>query len=189
MTGLLISLINENVIFVVVLLLMSNPIYIITLKIDEQSLLFFDLQRDKHFPATNNYLKAHLTLFHHICLSANLVSKTIEKEVAHIAPFYLQVTNLINLGKGVAYSLKSEELSEIHAGLQKIWFNELTNQDKQKLRPHITVQNKVDVDVAKSTMLELAKDFKPFEVKALGVSVWEYLGGPWRFIDEVCFKG
>ena len=60
------------------------------------------------------------------------------------------------------------------------FYNKLIPQDRQRFKPHITVQNKVSSETSKALTAELSADFQPFLVTAVGLDLWEYIGGPWR---------
>ena len=99
----------------------------------------------------------------------------------------LQVTEVVSIGAGVAFKLESDELKKLHKKLQQQWQQWLTPQDKQTLWPHITIQNKVDRQTAVQLQQELNSNFKPFEIQGLGLTLWEYLGGPWGLIQSLDF--
>lgn len=46
--------------------------------------------------------------------------------------------------------------------------------------PHVTVQNKVAPQAARALLAELQAGFSPFTMRAEGLNLWRYLGGPWR---------
>ena len=76
----------------------------------------------------------------------------------------------------------------MHKRFQQQWQQVLTPQDRQKLWPHITVQNKVMAPEAKALLAELKMSFKPFSATATGLQLWEYLNGPWRLVEVFWFK-
>ncbi|MVN75034.1 2'-5' RNA ligase family protein [Hymenobacter sp. HMF4947] len=164
---------------------------IVTLTLDETSQAFFDEQRRLHFPSKINYLSAHLTLFH------ALPGAEYEAIAAHLAevagaqpePLPLAVTGLKFMGRGVMYTLANPTLPALHKGLQQHWQAWLSPQDQQGLRPHITVQNKVDPAVARRLLDELTASFRPFEVQGTGLALWAYRGGPWELRQKWAFGG
>jgi hypothetical protein len=93
----------------------------------------------------------------------------------------------VPLGRGAAYRLVSTELSALHRGLQKQWWGALTAQDRQGFRAHVTVQNKVQPEVARSTLAALRARFVPFPVEARGLLLWRYDGGPWTALRRFPF--
>ncbi|MEO8768767.1 MAG: hypothetical protein ABI402_01725 [Ferruginibacter sp.] len=53
---------------------MDAPL-IVTLKLDDETQLFFDRLRKEHFPKHINYLDAHCTLFHKLPASETSVQQ------------------------------------------------------------------------------------------------------------------
>jgi 2'-5' RNA ligase len=163
----------------------KNPL-ILTLAIEEEAFHFFNELRKKYFPASRNFIDAHLTLFHALTNNEATISTIIES-VKGVNAFSIAFTEPISIGKGVAYKVESKELLQLHKTLQSKWLEELSPQDKQKLWPHITVQNKVQPHEAKELLLELKNNFTPFKAAAEGLQLWEYLNGPWKFIERFDF--
>jgi hypothetical protein len=170
---------------------MTNAPLILTLTLDEASQAFFDEQRRRYFPPKINYLSAHLTLFHAL---PGAEESVINQHVAEVAaarpgPLPLHVTGLKFMGRGVMYTLDNPDLPALHRGLQRQWLAWLSAQDQQGLRPHITVQNKVDPAVARILHEQLVADFQPFEVQGTGLALWVYKGGPWELQQRFAFGG
>ena len=162
---------------------------ILTLELDERSFAFFGAQRRRYFPPERNFIPAHLTLFHALP-GEHLPS--IEHDIATWAsrqqPFTLDVTGLRSLGRGVAYTLESTELTEMRRNLALQWNDWLKPQDRQNYRPHVTVQNKVDPAAARALLDELGDGFEPFQVEAVGLELWWYRGGPWEKVHAFPFQ-
>lgn len=166
----------------------SSAPLIVTLALDEPAFLFFNELRKKHFPPERNYLQAHLTLFHHLPAQAPSLIHTIEHTVAQHTILPLAVTGLRFMGNGVAYQLENKELLNMHASLQLAWKEWLTPQDRQRLQPHVTVQNKVPAVTAKALYEQLTKTFTPFTAYGTGLSVFVYRGGPWEELANYPFS-
>lgn len=164
-----------------------KPPLILTLALDKYDLDYFNSLRQKYFPANRNFIDAHFTLFHALANELT-VSSTVTKICSNQASFVMNVTALVSIGNGVAFKIESRELMQLHKTLQNKWLEFLSNQDKQKLWPHITIQNKVPANEAKYVLSELQKNFRPFSLPAKGLQLWEYLNGPWRFVDEFLFN-
>ena len=164
---------------------MSAPL-ILTVSINQDASDYFNLLRQKHFPPSRNYIGAHLTMFHALPNEDNVVN-LMETISAKQKTFPLVITDIVSIGKGVAYKIESPELMQLHKFLQNKWKPFLPPQDQQKLWPHITVQNKVLPQQAKELLLELKESFTPFEVTAKGLQLWEYLNGPWKLMKEYKF--
>ena len=162
---------------------------ILTLTLDAASQAFFDDLRRQYFPPKINYLSAHLTLFHAL---PGEEQEAIEADLLEVAagqpgPLPLQATGVKFMGRGVMYALENPTLPALHKRLQRQWKPWLSAQDKQGLRPHITVQNKVDPAVARQLHGELAADFQPFIAQGTGLALWAYKGGPWELRRQFAF--
>lgn len=170
---------------------MTTDPLILTLTLDADSQAFFDAQRRRYFPAKINYLSAHLTLFHALpgAEYATIVADLEEVAASQPAFLPLQATGVKFMGRGVMYTLDNPDLPALHRRLQRQWAAWLTPQDGQGLRPHITVQNKVDPAVARALHEELAAGFQPFAAQGTGLALWAYKGGPWELRQQFAFGG
>ncbi len=168
---------------------MTNlPPLILTLRLDETSFAFFNTLRKKHFPPDLNFIDAHLTLFHHLPNKTEVHAQL--RDITTRQPaMTLEVTGLMKLGRGVAFRIGSPELTGLQTHLKSQFREWLTPQDGQAFRPHITVQNKVSPATANALYDELTTSFAPFAVQGTGLSLWEYLGGPWRKVVDFGFDG
>jgi len=154
---------------------------ILTLQMDASSQEHFDRLRELHFPPERNYLGAHLTLFHQLPGEREAEISTELREICREhEPLALAVTGLRFLGRGVAYELSSPQLSALRRELARSWEPWLGAQDRQGFKPHITVQNKVSPEQARTLHQALQATFSPFEIDGPGLSLWRYLGGPWE---------
>ena len=166
----------------------SKPL-ILTIKLDDAAQLSFNELRKLYFPAERNFLNAHLTLFHQLPANETSILSDIENLTVHATRLVLQVESVVSIGNGTAYKIASKELQALHRLLQQKWMQWIIQQDKQKLWPHITIQNKVSAEKAKELQAVLKSDFKPFAIYGNGFSLWEYEGGPWEFIRDYEFTG
>jgi len=162
---------------------------ILTLALDEQSQNFFNEQRRLYFPPERNYLDAHLTLFHNLPAGEEKIHSVIDALCKEQFIIDLKVNEVRNIGSGVAYKIESPVLMQLHKHLQQEWQPWLIPQDQHKLWPHITIQNKVEPAIANTLHTQLAEAFKPFTTIGTGLNLWEYLGGPWKFIRHYGFEG
>lgn len=166
---------------------MTEPL-IVTLLLEEAAQQRFDRLREQHFPSERNFLAAHVTLFHALpgehldAVRADLAA------AADRASFAVAITGLRFLGRGVAYSLEAPEVAALRAGLVDAWLPWLTPQDRQRHAPHVTVQNKVAPAVARALHERLLAEFRPESVRARGLGLWRYLGGPWEPVDRFDFR-
>lgn len=153
---------------------------IVTLALAPGDQARFDLLRQAHFPPERNHLAAHVTLFH--ALPGEHLDRVRRDlaELAEVAAYDLRVTRVRSLGRGVAYDLGAPELDAQHREIARRWAPWLTPQDRRPLSAHVTVQNKVAPDVARALLAELSAGFAPYAVRARGLALWRYLGGPWE---------
>lgn len=165
----------------------ANPL-ILTLALNPEAEAYFTRLRTLHFPANRNFLRAHLTLFHHLPPTEAAVQELLAVTAANQAEIPLSVAGLRSLGRGVAFRIESDKLMQLHGRLQQRWLPFLTPQDKQKLAPHITIQNKVSAAEASALLAGLSPAFRPFVLTGTGLLLWEYLGGPWRLVQQFAFR-
>ncbi len=166
----------------------SNPL-ILTLALDPATQQFFDDLRTRYFPPERNFLRAHCTLFHTLPGSEQAaIEDDLHATAAGLQPLPLQVAEVKFIGKGVAYSIHCPQAKSLHQALQRRWMHWLNPQDAQGLWPHVTVQNKVQPDVARKTHAVLAAGFTPFSGLATGLNLWEYRGGPWDAVRSFPFS-
>jgi 2'-5' RNA ligase len=157
---------------------------VVTLRLDRPARDRFEAERIAWFPRGRTMVGAHVTLFH--ALPGDL-RHDVEAELGRLAaslPFPVDITGLVALGRGVAYRLAAPQAEVIHRRLQDRWRTHLTRQDAQPLRLHVTVQNKVEPDVAKATLERLAATFQPGRTRAVGLELWRYDGGPWTLLQR-----
>lgn len=98
------------------------------------------------------------------------------------------IVGLMNLGRGVAYRIVSDELTAIRALVADHFHGMLTAQDSGGWRPHVTIQNKVDPGIARQTLAELERDFKSRPLVIAGLALHRYAGGPWEPIGRWPFR-
>ncbi len=162
---------------------------ILTLALDAESQAYFDALRRRHFPPKINYLAAHVTLFHHLPgADEAAISARLAEICRTLGPLPVQATGLRSLGRGVAFALENAELRALHRRLQTAFAARLTPQDQQPLRPHVTVQNKVE-PAARQLLADLQADFQPFTATGTGLRLWAYRGGPWEPRATLPFAG
>lgn len=168
---------------------MADPI-ILTLQFDEASDALFEDLRRRHYPPGENRVGAHLTLFHSLPGSEEAA---IIREAARLAastpPFAVVVEGPMRLGRGVALKVASERLVAIRRVLAEAFRVHLTGQDKEKFRPHVTIQNKVAPHVADALHNHLAQTLPAFEATAEGFQLWRYRDGGWSPLAAVPFQG
>ena len=165
----------------------SEAPLVVTLALPDEAQAELDALRRRWFPAGRTQVGAHLTLFH--AVPGRLETQVRQDLAAAVDDGALGVrfTRVVSLGRGAAYTVESPDLVRRHAGMQRAWWSALTRQDQQSLRPHVTLQNKVEPAVARETVRSLQSTFRPFEVEAPGFDLWRYDGGPWTRLEQ--FRG
>lgn len=146
-----------------------------------------DALRRLHFPAHLNQVPAHVCLFHalpgqaidEIVATVSRVSRTCES-------FDLAPKGLRSLGRGVAIDYEAGQLGVLHAALAGEWSDWLTPQDRQRFKPHATIQNKVAPDRARALFEALRQDAFP-TCRIEGLRIWRYLAGPWEAVATCPF--
>ena len=159
---------------------------IVTLALEAEAQRWFEEQRQAFFPPALNRIPAHLSLFHSLPGDAS-TRHVLREAAAAQEPFPLQMDGVRSMGRGVMFTFTSAELMALHRKLSSRFTPFLIPQDKQPLRPHVVVQNKVEPAEAKALLAQLQVGFVTREVRATGLLWWEYLGGPWRKLDEFDF--
>lgn len=160
---------------------------IVTATIAEPDFGWLDGLRRAHFPVERNFLRAHLTLFHHLPPSAEReLLRALETEAREGVP-EARLSGLMNLGRGVAFKVESAGLADIRARLADRFAPMLMPQDAGVWRPHITIQNKVEPAAARALLATLQAEFRPRRLVLKGLAVWWYRGGPWDPIADLAF--
>ena len=158
---------------------------IVTLGFEAGAQAHFEAERKRYFPVRLNRIPAHLSLFHALPgEEIGSISARLAALAAQSPSFPLQVHDLMRMGRGVAYALRSTELMDLHRTLQQAWLPWLTPQDRQPFHPHVVVQNKVDPGVARELYEKLLSGFRPWTAEAETLLLWHYEGGPWRLAAE-----
>ena len=146
--------------------------------------------RQEHFPKDRNHIPAHLTLFH--ALPGGMrdrIEETLAETAAATPPLPYRVTGIMSLGRGSAFDIEARGLKRLHKALQDHWSDDLTAQDAQGLRPHVTIQNKVDPETAADTRARLEAGFTPWEGVITHLLLWHYDDGPWDFARGFQLEG
>lgn len=161
---------------------------ILTLGFDEASFAVFDGLRRTHFPPQLNVIPAHLTLFHHLPRTrlADVMAE-VARQAAMTPVFSVQVEGLRKLGRGIAFTIVSPELTALRARLARTFADDLIPQDRQGFRPHVTIQNKVAPDAANALFEQMSERFTPWAAKAEALLLWHYRGGPWESVGRFPF--
>ncbi|MET0249080.1 MAG: 2'-5' RNA ligase family protein [Sphingobium sp.] len=165
-----------------------SPI-IVTALMGPSDFAWADALRRAHFPPERNHLSAHITLFHHLPPSALPEIADRLKRLCAGPPPRAALTEVMMLGRGVAYRIESPDLLAMRDDLAHAFAGLLTPQDQARPRLHVTVQNKVAPAIAKALAEELRAAFRPRPFAIAGLAAWYYRGGPWEPAMRAMFRG
>ena len=168
---------------------MSFPI-ILTAEMGKADQAWANGLRREHFPPERNYLDAHITLFHHLPPShLPEIKSRLASLASECAAPAAWLSDVMLLGRGVAYRIDSPELLGLRDELAHNFSGLLIPQDQARPRLHITVQNKVEPPVAKALHAELSASFQLRPLVFSGLAAHYYRGGPWEHIGRWQFRG
>jgi hypothetical protein len=145
--------------------------------------------RRRHFPPERNQVPAHLTLFHHLPPSLDAELRDRLGAITAEPPPRAFISGVMDLGRGTAFRVESEQLEDIRAQLAAAFRGMLTPQDQAGWRPHVTVQNKVPRRDAADLQKQLQLGDFPRPLAIRGLTSWRYLGGPWEKLRDYSFRG
>lgn len=168
----------------------SAPPFIVTAELPADVFAWADGLRRSHFPPERNHLSAHVTLFHAFApsLRDELRPLLASLAAAHAAP-QCRITGLMSLGTGTAIALDSPGMLALRERIADRFHGALTAQDSHAPRLHITVQNKVTAEAAKTLQRELAPAVPDRRFAFTGFGLHIYQGGPWEAAGSWKFRG
>lgn len=163
---------------------------IVTAKLGNGDAGWLTAERRAHFPPERNHLPAHLTMFHALPPSSESeVVGILKRLTGEHAPPPAMLSELMSLGRGVAYRVRSEALDLIREEIAEAFHGLLSAQDAGGWRPHITIQNKVEPREAKALLAAKAAQFEPRPLSIKGLALHRYRGGPWEDVGDWSFRG
>jgi 2'-5' RNA ligase len=171
---------------------MAQPL-VLTLRLDATSEKLLTILRTRYFHQARNHLSPHITLFHALPASSYHLTKTALSSISsREQSFTVGIKNPFLLGmKGVGINIASQKLRILHkemtGDLVKIGIG-LTEQDQRKIGPHVTVQNKVGEEEARTALEELKGTFEERAGKAEEYVLWRYgENGEWTHLRDFPF--
>ena len=164
--------------------------FIVTAELPADVLAWADSLRRAHFPPERNWLKAHVTLFHAFAPSLRAELRAMLGGIAasHPAP-QCRLDGLMNLGRGTALRLESPALLAIRAEIAERFHGALTAQDSHPPRLHITIQNKVTPEAAKTLQAALGPALEPLNFAFVALGLHRYMNPHWEAEQVWPFRG
>jgi len=167
---------------------MAGPL-IVTADFAPSDFAWLEGLRRAHYPPEHNRVPVHLTMFQGLPPSA---LEDVRRQLAlHSAgpPPRATIAGLMNLTSGVAFRIVSDELEAIRDSIADHFHGLLCAPDAAGWRPHVTIQNKVQLKEARALIAELERDFRARPLGIAGLSVHRYRGGPWETVGHYAFRG
>ncbi len=169
---------------------MSFEPFIVTAELPRDVLSWADGLRRAHFPPERNHLAAHVTLFHALAPSLRAELPAVLSRIAAAAPPpEVELTGLMDLGRGTALALASPAMLAIRAEIAEHFHGMLTAQDQPEPRLHITIQNKVTPAAARTLQAELAPTLLPRRFRFTGLGLHRYCNPHWDALGVWSFRG
>ncbi|KAI8935407.1 hypothetical protein NX059_007987 [Plenodomus lindquistii] len=168
-------------------------VYVLTMKISDSLAKPMNEMRAQYFPKRLNRIPAHLTLFHALPHShMEVLEQSLSQTCLSMQPFAVSTGKPFRMRKGVGVNVDAgyNELKNVHQQLQSQWQSFLSEQDAGGFRPHWTVMNKVDDEVAVNGAFESIRNDlsqRSEEGQALGLDLWRYNRGNWDWEKEFVF--
>lgn len=164
--------------------------FIVTAGLPPDIFAWADGLRRTHYPPERNHLHAHVTLFHSFAPSLlGELGTLLPRIAAEFAPVPARITGVMDLGKGTALAIESDGMLAIRAMIADHFHGALTDQDRHSPRLHITIQNKVTLQQARSLQLALEASFEPRAFNFCALELHLYRGGPWEGLGRYAFRG
>ena len=162
--------------------------YILTLHTDTEHQARLMALRNQYFPPHLNKLSAHIALFRALPGSQlSTIVPDILIATAHQRSFSIVTGKPFLMGHGVGIHAYAPPAEGIYKELKVSWERWLSKQD-QSFKPHYTVQNKVEKNVAIETLTEVEK-IGTMKGLVDGLTLWRYEKGYWKHEREFLFQG
>lgn len=163
--------------------------FIVTAELPGDVLRWADGLRRRHFPPERNFLAAHVTLFHAFAPSLREELRGVLAGFSGAAPPAARIEGIMNLGRGTALAIRSEGMLEIRAAIADHFHGALTAQDQRPPRLHITIQNKVKPEAARTLQAELGPHLQTRDFAFTGLGLHIYRGPHWEAAGIWPFRG
>jgi 2'-5' RNA ligase len=173
----------------------EEQVYVLTLKLTDSLSVPMNQMREQYFPKRLNRTPAHLTLFHALPHSQySSIEAGLSQLAASTNPFFVTTGKpfRMRLGVGVNVGKGYNSMKALQGDLRSQWISHLSEQDRGGWRPHWTVMNKVNEEKKVEDAFEtIQKDVleNVREGKAIGLDLWQYDKGNWKWTSEYTFVG
>jgi hypothetical protein len=161
---------------------------VLTLLLDDAAQERFDALRREHFPPERNHLRAHVTLFHALPGELEGVVRDELERSARRPAYDVEVVRVRSLGRGVAFDLRSPLLAAQRAELAARWADWLTPQDAAPTTRTSRCRTRSSRRRRAACWRSWQAGFVPHPVRAEGLGLWRYLGGPWEPLGSYRFS-
>jgi hypothetical protein len=149
-----------------------------------------DRLRRAHYPAERNRVEAHVTLFRALPPSCEAeLRDALAAAARDHAPMPARLDGVMSLGAGTALKIASPVMLDLRSELAEHFLGLLAPEDKHAPRLHVTVQNKVTEQEARTLQAELARTLRPRDFRFPGLALHHYRGGPWEPVKRWSFRG
>jgi 2'-5' RNA ligase len=162
---------------------------LVTAELPSDVLAFADALRREHYPPGRMRLGAHVTLFHALPPSAEDTVRRALGDLARAPSPEARISGVMDLDEGTALAVDSEAIVAIHAELGERLYGFVQQKDNHRLRPHITVQNKVGLMEARKLQRQLAASLTPRTFRFRGFGLYKWRDELWRLDHLYAFRG
>jgi hypothetical protein len=162
---------------------------IVTAELGPEDFAWLDGLRRRHYPPERNRVPAHLTLLRTLPPSAEPeLARLLRSAAARPAPPAF-IAGTMDLGGGVAFRIASDQLELLRDELADRLHGLLTPQDSAGWSAHVTIQNKVEPQVARALIQALGSDHLQRPLHIAGLALHRYVTGQWETLRRYAFRG
>ena len=162
---------------------------IVTVEFGAEDFAWLDALRRRHYPAEQNRVPAHLTMFHALPPSAGPEVRGRLARAGQMRAPSATIEGVLDLGGGVAFRIVSPDLDRLRDELAGDFHGLLSAQDEGGWRPHVTIQNKVAPKAARALAAAFREQLAARPLRISGLGLVRYLGRPWERLAVYPFRG
>jgi len=162
---------------------------LVTAELPPDVLGWADALRREHYPPGRMRLGAHVTLFHALPPSAEETVRRALGDLARSPPPEARISGVMDLDEGTAFAIDSEPLVAIHAEMGERLYGFVQQKDNHRLRPHITIQNKVRLEDARKLQRQLRASLAPRAFRFRGFGLYKWRDELWQQEHVYAFRG